>query len=349
MHSQAEVQHFPARAYPRGVSKDRYGPGWLFILCLCLALSGCAFFKPQAATQPAPGPPPGIGYSGMAQIGPDDYLVVHDTKVNESGPRLGIVRVKQDEPLEYTPLTIENWVHPQGPANDLESACALPGRPGELLIAESSYQKGLYGRIFHLDIRGTTVRVLSVLPLPRLSDSDKDSERDNYEGLACAARNDGKILLILGERGGSSRYPNGVLRWGVFDPNHGVVDWPAAGKAGRMVIAPGPWTTRQSKRDITDLYLDGQGNLWAAASEDAGDEGPFHSVIYRAATVQQADAANPIQLSKAQRPSWVLDGLKVEALAGPPDSVSSAFLSFATEDQHLGGIWRPLYPPFKSK
>jgi hypothetical protein len=39
----------------------------------------------------------------------------------------------------------------------------------------------------------------------------------------------------------------------------------------------------------------------------------------------------------------------VEALAGPPDSVSSAFLSFATEDQHLGGIWRPLYPPFKSK
>ena len=59
--------------------------------------------------------------------------------------------------------------------------------------------------------------------------------------------------------------------------------------------------------------------------------------------------SNSIQLSKAQRPSWVLDGLKVKALAGPPDSVSSAFLSFATEDEHLGGVWRPLYPPFKSK
>ncbi len=330
------------------MNEGRYGPAPLFTLCLSLALSACAIFKPEAAIQPASGPPPGIGYSGMAQIGPDDYLVVHATKTSASGPRLGIIRVKQDEPLEYAPLTIGNWVHPQGPANDLESACALPGRPGELLIAESGYQKGLYGRIFHLDIRGTTVRVLSVLPLPRLSDSDKDWERDNYEGLACAARNDGKILLILGERGGSSRYPNGVLRWGVFDPNHGVVDWPAAGKAGRMVIAPGPWTNRQSKRDIADLYLDGQGNLWAAASENAGDEGPFRSVIYRAATVQ-ADAANPIQLSKAQRPSWVLDGLKVEALAGPPDSVSSAFLSFATEDEQLGGVWRPLYPPFKPK
>ena len=82
--------------------------------------------------------------------------------------------------------------------------------------------------------------------------------------------------------------------------------------------------------------------------EDAGDEGPFRSIIYRAATVQ-ADAVNPIQLSKTQRPSWMMDGLKVEALAGPPDGVSGAFLSFATEDEQLGGVWRPLYPPFKSK
>lgn len=320
----------------------------MLVLCLNLALSACALFKSETATQPAFGPPPGIGYSGMAQIGPDDYLVVHDTKAGRNDPRLGIIRIKPDEPLQYAPLIVDNWVHPQGPANDLESTCALPGRPGELLIAESGYQKNLYGRIFHLDIRGTTLRILSVLPLPRLSDSDKDWERDNYEGLACAARNDGRILLILGEQGGSSRYPNGVLRWGVFDPTHGTMDWPTAGKAGRMLIAPGPWSNPQSKRDISDLYLDGQGNLWAAASEDAGDDGPFRSVIYRAATVQ-ADAANPIQLSKTQRPSWVLDGLKVEALAGPPDSVSSAFLSFGSEDERLGGVWRPLYPPLKSK
>ena len=347
MHSQTEVQHFPGAVHSCAGRKDRYGPT-LLALCLSLTLSACALFKPEATTQPAFGPPPGIGYSGMAQIGPDDYLVVHNTKAGQSDPRLGIIRVKPDEPLEYAPLIVDNWVHPQGPANDLESACALPGRPGELLIAESGYQKNFYGRIFHLDIRGTTLRVLSVLPLPRLSDSDKDWERDNYEGLACAARGDGKILLILGERGGSSRYPNGFLRWGVFDPTHGTVDWPDAGKAGRMLIAPGPWNNRQSKRDIADLYLDGQGNLWAAASEDAGDEGPFRSVIYRAATVQ-ADTANPIQLSKTQRPSWVLDGLKVEALAGPPDSVSSAFLSFASKDERLGGVWRPLYPPLKPK
>ena len=349
MHSQIEVQpYFPASARLRRLSESRQGPALLFTLCLSLALSACTVFTPPVAVQPAFGPLPRVGYSGMAQIGPDDYLVVHDTKAGKSDPRLGIIRFKQDESLEYAPLIVDNWVHPQGPANDLESACALPGRPGELLIAESGYQKGLYGRIFHLDIRGTTIRILSVLPLPHLSDSGKSRERDNYEGLACAARNDGKILLILGERGGSSRYPNGVLRWGVFDPVHGSIDWPAAGKAGRMAIAPGPWTNRPSKRDIADLYLDGQGNLWAAASEDAGDEGPFRSIIYRAATVQ-ADTVNPIQLSKTQRPSWVMDGLKVEALAGPPDSVSSAFLSFATEDEQLGGIWRPLYPPFKSK
>ncbi|HYQ91125.1 MAG TPA: hypothetical protein VES89_03375 [Candidatus Competibacteraceae bacterium] len=347
MHSQTEVQQFPDAVYPRAGRRDYHGLV-LLVLCLSLTLSACALFKSETATQSAFGPPPGIGYSGMVQIGPDDYLVVHDTKAGRSDPRVGIIRVKQDEPLRYAPLTVDNWVHSQGPANDLESACALPGRPGELLIAESGYQKNLYGRIFHLEIRGTTLRVLGVLPLPRLSDSDKDWERDNYEGLACAARNDGKILLILGERGGSSRYPNGVLRWGVFDPTHGMVDWPDAGKTGGMLITPGPWSNPQSKRDISDLYLDGQGNLWAAASEDAGDEGPFRSVIYRAATVQ-ADAANPIQLSKMEHPSWVLDGLKVEALAGPPDSVSSAFLSFATEDERLGGVWRPLFPPFKPK
>jgi|GEM_PF-4849979 len=40
--------------------------------------------------------------------------------------------------------------------------------------------------------------------------------------------------------------------------------------------------------------------------------------------------------------AWRLDGLKVEVLAGPA-AIPGSVLSIATDDEHYGGVWRPLY------
>ncbi|HRZ07570.1 MAG TPA: hypothetical protein P5102_15770 [Candidatus Competibacteraceae bacterium] len=93
-------------------------------------------------------------------------------------------------------------------------------------------------------------------------------------------------MLLLGERGGSASYPQGRLYWGVFDPAVGTLFWPPAGQAGVAVNPPGPWLNPREKRVIADLYLDANGVLWAVASEDGGDQGPFRSVVYRATTVR---------------------------------------------------------------
>jgi len=148
------------------------------------------------------------------------------------------------------------------------------------------------------------------------------------------------VLLLLGERGGSASYPRPAVL-GVFDPAAGTVFWPPAGQVGVVVNPPGRWLNPREKRAIADLYLAADGALWAVASEDGGDQGPFRSVIYRAATVRP-ERDPPVAIAPKPAPPWRLDGLKVEALAGPA-AIPGSVLSVATDDEQYGGIWRPLY------
>ena len=128
-----------------------------------------------------------VGYGGMALIESNPYLVVHDAKVYEDRPRLGILGITALGPV-YAPLTIADWMDPD--------------------------------------------------------------------------------LALLGERGGSDRYPAGRLRWGWLDLQAASVEWAEMGKASIEVTAPGRWP--MTKRDIADLYVDPEGTLWATATADEG-------------------------------------------------------------------------------
>ena len=279
----------------------------------------------------------------MAQINSETYIVVHDAKTCEDGARLGIIRLRKGNAPKYVQLRVDDWKHKDGRPNDLESICSLPGQRAEFLAAESGYWKGKFGRIFHIRVQGIDAQVLNVYQLPLIADNDEQREGDNFEGLSCAERDDGKILVILGERGGSSLYPTGVLRWGLLDIAKGTLKWINMDKE---ICAPGNWIDPKSKRDISDLYLDDQGMLWSVATQDASDEGPFRSVIYRIATIQD-DLQNPLKIIKNTKASWVVDGFKIEALSGPTYVVKGCFLTFATEDESFNGIWRSLYPPIE--
>lgn len=278
------------------------------------------------------------GYSGLASLGEHRYVVVHDTKRDDPAPRLGLLYVNKGHAPRYEPVTVEGWPEGAGPANDLESVCVLPGAAPEVLLAESTSTKDRRGRIFHMALAGNQARVLRVYALPK---PEGAAEPDNFEGMACVQRVPGRIVVILGGWGGAQTNPGGVVRWGELDTVQGVLKWSNAVMRFR---APGVWPHPEERHDLSALYLDGRGKLWAAATSDGGDEGPFNSVIYQLGEVDPT-AEPPLRLQHTLEVTWSEDGLKIEGLAGPPASVPSSFMSFATEDEHLGGMWRPVFFP----
>lgn len=278
------------------------------------------------------------GYSGMAKHGPASYLVVHDTKAFQDRPRMALLNVPADTRGTYLPLEIADWKDPDGRSNDLESACPLPGRAGEYLIAESGYREGKYGRIFHLRVAGAEAEILRAYKLPLLADDDEH----NYEGLACITMDAQRVRVILGERGGSTVYPRGLLRWGTLDLGQESLSWYEGGREFIEVESPGDWPGNASRRDISELHVSPDGVLWSVATADAGNVGTFRSVIYELGRI--VDGERPVEVAPRPAATWIVDGLKVEALAETTELVEGSVLSFGSEDERLGGVWRALYP-----
>ncbi|SDI53841.1 hypothetical protein SAMN04488540_10231 [Ferrimonas sediminum] len=280
------------------------------------------------------------GFSGMAPLNDSAFVVVLDRKSYAEGERLGIVRMTPSSGYEYRPVLIEEWRSPDGQASDLESLCALPGRDGEFLLAESGTWQGRYGRVFHVRLQGERAEVMAVYPLPRRVDSAPGVDGDNVEGMVCLASDQG-FKVIIAERGGSSHYPQGELRLGEFAPRSGRLEW--QDEPLMQVTAPGP--RRPGRRAISDLHLGADGTLWASATDDGGDAGPFRSMIYAVAQLNPAPAGPLLRPVLKRGKGWIIDGFKVEALSGPVSGVADSVMSFATEDEHYPGVWRPLLPP----
>nr|VFJ92316.1 MAG: Esterase-like activity of phytase [Candidatus Kentron sp. LFY] len=283
--------------------------------------------------------------SGMEEFKPDSYLVVADKKGDEDGYRVGILKTKNGSKLEFSPLKITDWKHSDGQASDLESACRVPGKSNEFLLAESGYWERKYGRIFHIEINTNGALVKNVFHIPGSKDG---VDGDNFEGMVCIEKDD-SIFVILGERGESSSYKNGYLRIGILDYSNSQLSWSKYSNNPVEIVAPGHWNNPQSKRSISDLYLDKQGVIWAVATEDAeNDEGPFRSIIYKAALVSSSKPGTfPVVAINPTKAQWVIDGFKIEALAGPSTTVPNSYMSIGSEDESYGGVWRPLFSPIE--
>ena len=309
----------------------------LAVALFAVALAGCAAPRPTAppaaAAPPAVEVDPRMGISGMAPAGDGAFLVVHDAKSFEDGPRLSRLTVSPGG-LSYRVLDVADWRHPDGRSSDLEGACALGD--GAFLVAESGTWEGRFGRLFHVRLTEGGAEVLAAVRIPFARDNAPGVDGDNLEGLACVA--DGNaVLMLLGERGASAAYPAGLVRWARFDPAAGTLDVTEAGRAGVPVSAPGDLVAR-GFRSVTGLHVAPDGSLWAAASRDPGDLGPFDSVVYRLGRVDPA-ASVPVVVEPGGA-ACAVAGFKVEAVSAP--ALSGSTLSLGTEDEALGGAWRPL-------
>ncbi len=281
------------------------------------------------------------GFSGLAQVDEFTYLAVHDELVYEDGIRLTLVRLEDDATPTFSAVVVDNWVDSEGPSSDLESICAVPSRPNQFILAEAGYWQEEYGRLFHIELGAEqdSARVLGAFKLPLFADNNPDQEGDQFEGLACVDAGEDSVLLILGERGGSETYVSGLLRWGTLDLTDYALTFTADGEQGVELNAPGNWLDGTQNRDISALHLDSEGILWASASEDPGDLGPFYSVVFRVGTIS-LDLGIPIQVDDALEVWKEVSGFKIEALSGPSAIVAGSTLSFGTEDELYGGALR---------
>ena len=282
------------------------------------------------------------GSSGMEQLSDDSYLVVYDLKTYSNGIRLGVIKVYEDS-ITVTPIAIDNWDR-EGMASDLESICAIPGKPNEFLMSEAGNWQGKLGRIFHirLDVANQKAIMLGSMKYPQLHRNDFDIVGDQYEGMLCLPYNENSRIVLLGERGGTQSNPNGVIRWGIINLNDKTFTMKGEGLKGIPVNVPGDWIDPETKRSITDMHIDAEGRIWASASQDQTDNGPFYSVIYQLGRTDLTNKERPFIIFENIITTQAVGGFKIEALSGPCKGINSTH-SIGTEDEMFGGVWRPVF------
>ncbi len=294
----------------------------------------------------------------MVKIGDNTFLTVNDRKNSQkkdqpatasTKPRFGIITVEkkwvsfENLYVKY-PLTMNNM-----PPSDLEASCALPSRSDEVLVAESGFFKGKYGRVFHMRLKEKKHKwkgdILSAFePLSRKDSTYTTSTSEHIEGMACIETVEKELIVILATRGRKEN--RGKFIWGVLKGLEKGL--PVFTKLGETRILEDQHSF--GIRDASDLYLkklcDKEWQVWTIAVDDPGEDfGPFRSVIYSPGTFEWDDDKQALHYQRTEPIiAWKRDGVKVEALAAPAERVKDSILSMGTEDEALGGIWQPLFP-----
>ncbi|MEK6257102.1 MAG: hypothetical protein AABP62_00660 [Planctomycetota bacterium] len=319
--------------------------------------------------------------SGMVLIEQDadsaKYLLVRDIKSHKPGSRLLVLTVSKDSRQTIEPVAVDDWKDKDGRPSDLEGVCKLPNTDNGYLLLESGYWTGedgklsppRFGRIFYVELAdqqsGWAVDVKKVAHLAGRDTGFRS--RDNggkfylwdFEGIACPRFDPQtkKASVLLANRVDGAG--EGEIHMHVLDLSE---DMPIT----RMTIPTlatkivGPTDrfnsiggNRSKCRQCTDLYLEPTKNdpkrfhIWTSSSYDPDlDGGPFYSHVYLVGRLVD-DANGNLAFRPYSIPVyWTLEGVKVEALGESPnfwkDPVINSRIIIGTDDEHLGGTWRPL-------
>ena len=293
------------------------GPAVLALAALLLG--GCGGAAPEQG-----GPTSLPGLSGLAWVGDDRFVAVHDAKGEGDEAkrnRVSLLRLPRGsrDGIVRTPLAVR---FPGGVARDLEAASPIPG--GGLLLAESG-QKGGSQRLFFARLVDSVLVIDAEVPWPL--------SVDNVEAVEVGRVGD-QLVLLAAERGrGQERT---TLHWATLSldpPRFGTfqtIDWPAIDPLGPRA------------RAVSALTLDAGGRIYLASTLDPGEHGPFRSVVWRIGVLTaDTDGRPQVRLGAAERIA-TLDGCKVESLAVRLLPDGGAQLFAGTDDEHYGGILRPL-------
>ena len=270
-----------------------------------------------------------LDLSGLAWIGGDQFLGVHDAKdtpEKRDWPRLSLLRLPQSEDrgIVYRPIDVKFPV-PEGRPNDLESACRLPDGKGFLLC--ESGQEGVGDRhIFHAVFHDGKLQIKSFTRWP--------VKIKNVEGTE-VCRIGEQLIFLYAERADSE--PSTELRWCSLslDP------WKFGPFSQVKFTCPDP--TGKGARPIAGMDVDDDGEIYIVAAHDPGsDDGPYRSVVWWIGRLESdQNGSAQITLRNPERMA-TLDGLKVESIAIRQSASGNRQVFVGSDDEHYGGILRPL-------
>ena len=238
--------------------------------------------------------------SGISKF-KDGFLVVHD---NKKKGQARISYINQE-------LKIKDLIWPEIKLpRDLEASIQIPGEENHYILMESG------GKCFEITIdpKDFRVEVIHTFTVPLIK------PRMNLEGLTIFPSGQG-LLFIYGDRGSDSRPSTLFTSFfnkkdkTFYDINQFTFDLPEP---------------KKHKRNISDLALDEDGNLWTVATSDPGNYGPFTSVIYELGKINHAGLFKPNHPDLI-RPITIFKDQKVEALM-----FNNEHLVLMTDNENLG-------------
>ena len=225
--------------------------------------------------------------------------------------------------------------------------------------SKSRFQKGeIYQIRFTIDLNdlnSSKGRVIQSYSLPdhlvssHAGVSNQHFEGGNFEGLACVGdpNDQNSFLVLIGERGGAKNqgasnpktFRGKLLTATLNLEKMEMIGWTQIeGARGSDVYDPpgstGFWIDRQKKRDISSLFACGD-LVWAVASEDQGDDGPFRSILYQVARFVP-NQSPPFELVASRSLDREIREHKVEGLHGIPVGNNICNFFAVTDDENKG-------------
>lgn len=269
--------------------------------------------------------------SGIAWVNKDCFLAVHDAKDtgSEPSPRVSILQLPSEtEKFTWQPLAID-WPKSLGISRDLESITAIP-ETNLFLMAESGDRKP-YQRIFlaayEEQDKGQCLRGTQLPQIKIIADTVWPVPVKNIEAMTVTKIND-QYIFIYAERADGEG--NTQIHWTTLTLN------PLQFGEFRSVTFESPFGSGINTRQISDLTIDRQQNLYIASTVDPGVTGVFRSAIY---LIGKISTNNNIVLDPEPLTVGEIDGLKVEGitLRSLPNEEQ---IYYGSDDENYGGVFR---------
>jgi hypothetical protein len=269
------------------------------------------------------------GIGGLVVENPDDadpsFLVVHDNKDERKGdkkhedrPRVGRIVVKDGTPT-YVGLV---WP-PEGELPwDAEALSAVPDEPGCYALVGS---KGP-GVVFR--VGGDKIAIVGSFALPGKPD------KHDFESFSLRKLK-GVVAAVWADRGGGDRgtASAATLFWGTFEKtktSQGDTAY-ALNPVGETPPFELPFLVGANTREVSDLKLDADGNVWATAARDDGSS--FEGFSYLLGTLRDPESTGGFTPASPPKPSRPFPKHKVEAI----EFVSGKRMAYGADDEGRGG------------
>lgn len=267
-----------------------------------------------------------LDVSGLAWMGGDTFLAVHDAKFPGESERVRVSLLQLPASLEgimWKPL------RPRFPgrlSSDLESASRIPGTRKVLLIESGDDDSG-FDRIYLARSSRSRVRILDAIEWSSFT------AVANVEGTAVAATESG-YLFIWAERAQGS--DTTLVQWRDLSLTPFAIG--TQGIAGSASFSLPADLAELYNRPLVAMDVSESGELYTAAALDGGaDDGPYRSAVLVIGQVVDGGVvldAEPIVIG-------TLDGFKVESVA-LRSTGGARDLFIGTDDENFGGTLRPL-------